>query len=125
MWGRDLGLERCGFAEGGGRGRVELGGLRRFRRLALHGLAGGARLRFFCGELGVEVHDLLVGRFRGFAGGGIRFRLFGGELGAEVLDLLGGRLRCFAGGGIGSVRHGLRHGLRQQVGELVAYGSES
>ena len=71
-------------------------------------------------ELGAEGHDLFVGCFRGFARGGIRFRLFRNELGAEVRDLLGGRLCCFAGGGIGSVRLGFRHGLRQQVGELVA-----
>ena len=90
MEGRKLGLERCGFAEGGGCGRGELGLLRRFRRLALHGLAGG-----------------------------VRFRLYGGEQGAEVLDLLGGRFRCFAGGGIGSVRPGLCHGLCHRVGELV------
>jgi hypothetical protein len=124
MEGRNLGLERRGFADGGGRGRGELGGLLRLGRLTPHGLVGGDRFRLLRGELGAEGHDLLVGRFRGFANGGIRFHLFGNELGAEVRDLLGGRLCCFAGGGIGSVRNGLRLGLRQQAGELVAYGSE-
>ena len=57
--------------------------VRRFRRLALHGLVGGVRCRFF-----------------------------GGELGVEVLELRGGRLRCLASGGICSVRHRFCHGLR-------------